>query len=37
MLILPVPARGYQRLHALHVLPASQGCDLDFLTLPTEE
>ena len=27
-----VPPRGYARLHALHVLPASQGCDLDFLT-----
>jgi dihydroxy-acid dehydratase len=29
-----VPVRGYQKLHALHVLPASEGCDLDFLTLP---
>jgi dihydroxy-acid dehydratase len=25
------PARGYARLHTLHVLPASEGCDLDFL------
>jgi dihydroxy-acid dehydratase len=29
-----LPARGYQWLHARHVLPASQGCDLDFLSLP---
>ena len=27
----PVPLRGYARLHAEHVLPAPQGCDLDFL------
>jgi dihydroxy-acid dehydratase len=26
------PARGYERLHHLHVLQADQGCDLDFLT-----
>jgi dihydroxy-acid dehydratase len=27
----PVPARGYARLHATHVLQADRGCDLDFL------
>jgi dihydroxy-acid dehydratase len=27
----PVPARGYARLHAKHVLQADRGCDLDFL------
>jgi len=27
----PVPARGWRRLHATTVLPASQGADLDFL------
>lgn len=32
-----VPGRGYQKLHALHVLPASHGCDLDFLTSPNKE
>jgi dihydroxy-acid dehydratase len=26
------PARGYERLHHLHVLQADEGCDLDFLT-----
>ena len=26
-----VPARGYARLHATHVLQADRGCDLDFL------
>jgi dihydroxy-acid dehydratase len=26
------PARGYGRLHHLHVLQADEGCDLDFLT-----
>ena len=26
-----ISARGYARLHRQHVLPASQGCDLDFL------
>jgi dihydroxyacid dehydratase/phosphogluconate dehydratase len=25
------PLRGYERLHAQHVLQADQGCDLDFL------
>ena len=28
-----VPARGYARLHAEHVLQAPRGCDFDFLTL----
>jgi dihydroxy-acid dehydratase len=28
----PAPERGYARLHALHVLQADGGCDLDFLT-----
>jgi dihydroxy-acid dehydratase len=27
----PVAARGYARLHAMHVLQADRGCDLDFL------
>ena len=27
----PLPARGWQRLHARHVLPAHLGADLDFL------
>jgi dihydroxy-acid dehydratase len=27
----PVPARGYARLHAKHVLQSDRGCDLDFL------
>jgi dihydroxyacid dehydratase/phosphogluconate dehydratase len=27
----PVPARGYARLHAEHVLQADRGCDFDFL------
>jgi dihydroxy-acid dehydratase len=27
----PVPARGYARLHAMHVEQADRGCDLDFL------
>ena len=27
----PIPARGYARLHATHVLQADRGCDLDFL------
>jgi len=27
----PVPARGYARLHAMHVEQAHRGCDLDFL------
>ena len=27
----PLPARGWQRLHAQHVLPAHLGADLDFL------
>jgi dihydroxy-acid dehydratase len=27
-----VPARGWRRLYAEHVMPASQGADLDFLT-----
>jgi dihydroxy-acid dehydratase len=26
-----IPARGWRRLYALHVLPASEGADLDFL------
>jgi dihydroxy-acid dehydratase len=26
-----IPPRGYERLHAQHVLQADQGCDLDFL------
>jgi len=26
-----VPDRGYARLHAMHVLQADRGCDLDFL------
>jgi dihydroxy-acid dehydratase len=26
------PARGYARLHEMHVLQADGGCDLDFLT-----
>lgn len=30
----PLPARGYARLHAQEVLPASRGCDLDFLASP---
>ena len=29
----PVPARGYARLHATHVLQADRGCDLDFLVV----
>jgi dihydroxy-acid dehydratase len=28
----PPPARGYARLHEMHVLQADAGCDLDFLT-----
>ena len=28
----PLPSRGWPRLHAEHVLPASMGADLDFLT-----
>ena len=31
----PRPARGYQRLYAEHVLQAEEGCDFDFLRLPT--
>ncbi|MGB9226432.1 dihydroxy-acid dehydratase [Mycobacterium sp.] len=27
----PTPLRGYERLHAEHVLQADEGCDLDFL------
>jgi dihydroxy-acid dehydratase len=27
------PVRGYERLHHLHVLPANEGCDLDFLAV----
>jgi dihydroxy-acid dehydratase len=27
----PLPARGYARLHAQHVLQADRGCDFDFL------
>jgi dihydroxy-acid dehydratase len=27
----PIPLRGYERLHAQHVLQPDQGCDLDFL------
>ena len=27
----PLPARGYARLYAEHVLQADQGCDFDFL------
>ena len=27
----PLPERGWQRLYAQHVLPASEGADLDFL------
>nr|NIO43178.1 dihydroxy-acid dehydratase [Burkholderiales bacterium] len=28
---LPLPARGYARLHREHVLQATEGCDFDFL------
>ena len=33
----PIPARGYARLHAAHVLQADRGCDLDFLVADVDE
>jgi dihydroxy-acid dehydratase len=30
----PLPARGFARLHATHVLQADRGCDFDFLVDP---